>query len=366
MNGKRGSSLFSNMTGKAVRTGILKIQKKMLLLLITAAVCLGACSCSSDGNSESADILTSAEEISFNTVKAEIGTVGTTYYAEGAFRSPYVEVVKVPQDGVVKKLFTGDEIQKGELICEIMIEGLDEEYETQKLIAEAAEQSYNNIKSSSASKNDLEYAQIIYEQEKLKLDRIIEKMADTKIYAPCSGKVSRRKDSSVRAGDYVREGTFLCEISNDEQRTLTAFVYGESLQNVNFGSRVKVRQGNVVNFESTVTDIVFLDGGTDYSGYFYLIDVPEGTEFLDFTTIDIIFDINTKDNVVYIPPKALNKVGDRYYVNALIDGAKVEIDVEIGIESDDKTEIVSGLDGGEELIVSGSASSDTISFEITV
>ena len=55
--------------------------------------------------------------------------------------------------------------------------------------------------------------------------------------------------------------------------------------------------------------------------------------------------------VFVVPQKAVKKLDGRNYVNLLVDGVKIEQDVELGIEDNDNVEILSGLSGGEEIIL---------------
>ena len=64
-----------------------------------------------------------------------------------------------------------------------------------------------------------------------------------------------------------------------------------------------------------------------------------------------MFDVYSRLDTVIVPKKAVKSLADRNYVNLLVDGVKVEQDVELGIEDNDKVEILSGLSGGEEIIL---------------
>ncbi|MBR1723545.1 MAG: RND transporter, partial [Ruminococcus sp.] len=59
----------------------------------------------------------------------------------------------------------------------------------------------------------------------------------------------------------------------------------------------------------------------------------------------------SKLDTVIVPAEAIKTSKERTYVNLLVDGTKIEQDVETGIEDGERTEILSGLSGGEEVIV---------------
>lgn len=324
---------------------------KKALTLFTASLLLILSSCGNNAKSEKVeDLILDAAEVDYNTTYARIDSIGTEYYVQSEFRDPYTQNIFISESGVIGKLYMGSEIEEGELICEELIDGLEDELEKQKLITDAAEDTYNNLIRSGVAGAELEYAQINYESEKIKYDKLLDKAENAKIYAPCSGRIKIDTDS-IYAGAEVYAGQYLGQIADSGQTYLCAFVYYEPLADVNFGSKVQIIQGNVVNTEGKVIDIIYVDRGADYSGYYYVIDTPEDAGFLDFGTIDVIFNIDKKDGAVVIPKTALKQIGTRQYVNVIIDGTKVEIDVETGISNDRDIEITSGLSGGEEIIV---------------
>ena len=99
-----------------------------------------------------------------------------------------------------------------------------------------------------------------------------------------------------------------------------------------------------------MTDIVFKDNG-DFSTYTYVITPDNEEELLDFGDITVVFDVYSRLDTVVVPKKCVKELGGRTYVNLLIDGVKVEQDIELGIEDNSNVEVISGLSGGEEIIL---------------
>ena len=77
----------------------------------------------------------------------------------------------------------------------------------------------------------------------------------------------------------------------------------------------------------------------------------EENDMLDLGGIEVVFDVYSRLDTVIVPQKAVKKLDGRNYVNLLVDGVKIEQDVELGIEDNDNVEILSGLSGGEEIIL---------------
>lgn len=321
--------------------------------LVSAAFCacallLSACAANTV-NSSGAEIY-NVSDVKYDTYTVEVGTIKEAYYSEAELDYPYSQNLFIQQNGIITKIFNGSEITEGELICEVLVEDLQKRIDEQKLILDAAEDTYNSLKKSRPNSSDTEYAEINYLLEKNKYDDLIKQQDETKIYAPSSGTI-RVDNNGCVAGGYVRDGQYLCTITDKSRTYLCAFVYGAQLNNVNFGSSVTIKQGAIVDCKGKVVDMIEQNPGTEYAGFTYVIEPEEGAELRDFGKIDVVFNVYEKDNVVIVPSGAVKEVGGRTYVNVLIDGAKIETDVELGIRGEDEVEIISGLSGGEKLII---------------
>ena len=320
--------------------------KKYAAALMAAVMMLSLSACGKkDESSKAEDIIIDATEIKYDTQTVEVGSIGSIYDIQNTeFTYPYKEYVYIKQNGIIGKLYTGDTIEEGELICELISDDLSDELETQKVVTDSAKETYDNMAASGVTGAELEKAKVNYELEQNNYDRLLDKASLSKIYAPCSGKISMN-GGELHAGDKVQAGQYLC-----------AFVNNEPLENVNFGSKVEVTQMNGTSVEGRVVDMIMVEGGVYGSGVNYVIDLPEGTEFNGFGAIHVYFSVNYKENTIVIDQRALKSSGGRKYVNVLVDGTKVEMDVETGMvdKNGRKVEILSGLEGGEQLIVNTS------------
>jgi hypothetical protein len=133
------------------------------------------------------------------------------------------------------------------------------------------------------------------------------------------------------------------------QKCLVADVFDNALENVNFGTKLTLTQ-DLAESTGKVIDIIYSDSG-GMTTYSYVISVDNDTAFDSYQKVSCCFDVYSKVDTVTVPSDAVKQTNDRAYVNLLIDGTKIEQDVEIGIVDDDKTEILSGLSGGEEVII---------------
>lgn len=325
------------------------MKKKFFAALMSICICcLSACS-GDNVSSGNADIY-NAEEVVYDTHTVEIGSVTQIYVTSGEFDYPYSETINIDQNGVITKIFNGTEIEAGAVVCEQVVDGLDEEIEQQKIILDAAEKTYTSLKNSGASSNDIEYARINYEFEKMAYDKLIEKQDEAIIYAPYSGTI-KIDSGHCYAGAHVFEGQYLATITDKSKSYLCAFAYvSEPFKNVNFGTSVTIKQGST-ECTGMVVDIIAREPGTSYGGYLYVIEPEEDSGLNNYGDVDISFDVYEKKNVVVIPHSAVKQVGERTYVNVLISGSKIETDVELGVWGAGTVEVLSGLSGGEKLII---------------
>jgi hypothetical protein len=71
------------------------------------------------------------------------------------------------------------------------------------------------------------------------------------------------------------------------------------------------------------------------------------------TRASITLDLESRENVIAVPSRCIHKAGDRVYVYVVNEaGDRVTRYVEIGLEGDTYTEILSGLSEGEKVIQS--------------
>ncbi|MFW5684405.1 MAG: efflux transporter periplasmic adaptor subunit, partial [Spirochaetota bacterium] len=58
-----------------------------------------------------------------------------------------------------------------------------------------------------------------------------------------------------------------------------------------------------------------------------------------------------REDVLVLPKRAVQRYATRRYVHVLVNGVRVERDVEIGLETATEVEIVRGLEEGEEVVL---------------
>ena len=331
--------------------------KKLFSMLSALVLCASLCACGKEEpeNKEIVIPILGVTEENYNTATAEVGSITNSYVTDAEYTYPYSRIVYVKKGGEVKKIHfdPSEPLKAGQLMIEFDTTQFDEALEAQQLKVDEAQKNYDDLKKQGASKAKLDVAQIDLDIEKNALDKINNQIDDYKVYSPIDGVIQLDRDArNLEMGSVIDDGRFIGRITDRTNKYLTATVFGVKLENVDFGTKVEIAQGDVAFGTGSVQDIIFTERG-EFSTYQYIIAVDGDTEFYDFGTVRVTFCVYEKENVVIVPKEAIVNVGSRTFVYTIVDGIRIETDVEVGITDDlnGVVEITSGLDGGETVVI---------------
>lgn len=334
--------------------------KKRVLILAFAALCvlsLSGCGDKKEDDEIKLPIL-EGDKIEFNTIKAEIGTISETYTLDGSYSNPYIMSVSTQAGGKIESvnLKNGAEVKEGDVLITITSEDIDKQIADQQIRLDSVKQTYQTLgatKGTSAA--ELESARIDIDIEQNAMDQLLKNKEKYSVKAPVSGVISEVNGSedSYAIGKDIAQGALVCSITPSSGNVLCARTNDDNqLQNVNFGTSVSITHLNENVGTGIVSDIIHFDNG-DYSNYCYVIKVDDKYGDISYYEgLKVTFNTYTKENVVLVPTDAIRSISDEKYVDVLIDGVKVQTAVETGISDELKTEIISGLTGTEDIIVS--------------
>lgn len=327
---------------------------KILPLVLSALLAFSLCSCSkSSDNDEIAVPILETDEITYKTVNAEISDISEQYYQTGTYMYPYSEVVTFKASGQIKSIdVVGPcDVKEGDLLCTLYSDDVEEQIEEEEIRLNQSKSTVSTLQSDGVSGDELQLAQYDLQIEQLRYDHLVDSLEDYKVYAPCDGEFTAidRRDNPLNVNSPVSKGDVLGYTSDKSQQYLCVEVYDNPLNNVNFGTAVKLEQGSVSS-TGTVSDIIFSENG-DFSTYIYVITPDNEEELFDFGDVSVVFDVYSRLDTVVVPQKAVKSLSGRTYVNLLVDGVKVEQDIETGIEDNENIEVLSGLSGDEVLIL---------------
>ena len=383
--------------------------KKRFFILLGLAVAAGAAYYFFSSNSK--------QETTYLTESVTRGNVEKTVVASGSVESVNEVDVGAQVSGKITKLYVklGQEIKKGEMIADIdsttqintlntkkaALVSYQAQLKAKKTAYDVALSSYNRLSklytqkatsldSLNSAKSTLDNAKAEMEaieanikQAEIEVNTAETNVGYTKITAPMDGTVI-----SVP----VSEG----QTVNANQTTPTIVTIADLSKmkikpEISEGDITKVKAGQEVSFtilsdsqtvyhsvidsvdpaNTTITDSSSTSSSTNSSSsssttsaiYYYanvLIDNPNRTLRIGMTTENNIKIANAKD-VLLVSNMAIQKLDGKSFVNVLNDKNQPEQrEVETGVQNDFQTEIKSGLNEGEKVIVSQVANGEKV------
>ena len=370
--------------------------KKRFFILLGLAVAAGAAYYFFSSNSK--------QEITYLTESVTRGNVEKTVVASGSVESVNEVDVGAQASGKITKLYVklGQEIKKGEMIADIdsttqintlntkkaALVSYQAQLKAKKTAYDVALSSYNRLsklytqKATSLDSVNTAKSTLDNAKAEIEVNTAETNVGYTKITAPMDGTVI-----SVP----VSEG----QTVNANQTTPTIVTIADLSKmkikpEISEGDITKVKAGQEVSFtilsdsqtvyhsvidsvdpaNTTTSDSSSTSSSTSSSSssttsaiYYYanvLIDNPDRTLRIGMTTENNIKIANAKD-VLLVSNMAIQKRNGKSFVNVLNDKNQPEPrEVETGVQNDFKTEIKSGLNEGEKVIVSQVANGEQV------
>lgn len=176
----------------------------------------------------------------------------------------------------------------------------------------------------------------------LNIDQINAKIAQSSLYAPSDGVVL---DVTIKPGDSVTAYKAVITIGRPEPKEAIASLAFSDAQNLSIGM-VGVCQ--VMNQPDTAVQCVVRrmplssqDADQTTRVAATLPDVAEGQ------LIDIQMPLQVAQNVLWLPPAAIRTFQSRTFVVLQTADGPRRVDIELGLQTDDRVEIKSGLNEGD-------------------
>ncbi len=191
------------------------------------------------------------------------------------------------------------------------------------------------------------------ESYKASVSNIKAQLSKTVIYSPISGIVTAQE---AKVGEIVSANTALVSVISASRLEVEANIPEVDITKVEIGSEAEITldaYGSEVIFTAAVSEIepaeTVIEGVPTYKT---ILQFKEKDERLKpGMTADISILTAIKNNVLYIPQRAVVRENGRNYVRVERNGLVEEIDVSVGLRgSDGVIEIISGLNEGDRVI----------------
>lgn len=307
-----------------------------------------------------------ASDVTYSTVTAkkkdlEKKIVATgTVTAENQYTLSYEK-----QSGTVSKFYVkaGDKVKKGDVICDLDTYDLDYQIEEKQLYLEKAKLKVDIIYEGGGSQAEIDSAYVDVQLLEKELEKLQAQKEDSSLKSPIDGVVSSLSD--VRAGDNVNPGQTIATVIDTS--ALYIAIQPDDLTQYDIDTEVRIRIG-----EGYYDGVVFMtpkkladyqaeqkedhnnvdDTGIDYQAdtiYVRFKDTAPAEAVGQLADTILVLD-SVKDAIV-ISNNLIKKVDGTKVVYVLKNGEKTAVEVETGLSTGSQTEIRSGLNEGDEIVI---------------
>ena len=381
--------------------------KKRFFILLGLAVAAGAAYYFLSSNNK--------QETTYLTESVTRGNVEKTVVASGSVESVNEVDVGAQASGKITKLYVklGQEIKKGEMIADIdsttqintlntkkaALVSYQAQLKAKKTAYDVALSSYNRLSklytqkatsldSVNTAKSTLDNAKAEMEaieanikQAEIEVNTAETNVGYTKITAPMDGTVISVPVSEGQTVNANQTTPTIVTIADLSKMKIKPEISEGDITKVKAGQEVSftilsdsqtvyhsvidsVDPANTTTSDSSSTSSLSSSSSSTTSAIYYyanvLIDNPDRTLRIGMTTENNIKIANAKD-VLLVSNMAIQKRDGKSFVNVLNDKNQPEPrEVEIGVQNDFKTEIKSGLNEGEKVIVSQVANGEQV------
>ncbi len=284
------------------------------------------------------------------TIENRVSAVGSIFSNESVLIKPEVSG-KINFIGFEE----GKHVEKGKILFRLDSELLDAEYQEVKANYDYASLRYERAqrlkKDGVIPVEEFDERLRAFLNAKSRLNTLATRLRKHKLRAPFNGRVGSRM---VSIGDYVAVGTPLVHIEDLSLVKAEFYIPQRYIQ--------KIKNGQLVRIAVEPLSKV-------YEGTIYLIDprvdpetrsavvrakVKNPDEVLRpgmFCTVTIV--IEKKENGLMVPEEAVVSRGEKHFLYLKKEGKAEMKQVSLGLFSEGKVEIVSGLHPGEQVVVAG-------------
>ena len=202
------------------------------------------------------------------------------------------------------------------------------------------------------AKNNFENAVNSYDNSEVQIGLIKQQIANANIIAPLSGTVSMHK---VKQGEFVNPGTPIASIADISKVKTTVFVDQPMSYKLKVGETATV-SAPLFGEQSFTGKIIFISPVAD-ANHNYQVDLlvsQTGKTLLrGGTDVQVAFNTISQKETLQIPSAAILTDAKEPYVFVNENGKAAVKTIKTGLIQDDKAEVLSGLQAGDQVITSG-------------
>lgn len=191
------------------------------------------------------------------------------------------------------------------------------------------------------------------QQAELEIKDAEREIAGAQIYAPFGGEIL---SISISEGDNASAYSAVMVIADPSELEFTADLGTDDLAEMSLNQQAKITLRNRPEEELTgyVRQLPYPYGGgtseleDDDTAVHIALDGKPNVELGELANIVIV--LEEKNNVLWLPPAAIRSFQGRYFVVIQVEGGQKRSDVLLGAVTDDRVEILQGVEEGQVII----------------
>lgn len=351
-----------------------------------------------------------SQQIHYITEPVTRGVIDKSVLATGSVRANKRTEVGAQVSGKIQKLYVelGQTVKQGDLIAEIdssnqsnnlstaeaQLSSSQAQLKSAQVALEVAQSNYSRLsklyKADSASLNELDTAKNTLAAAKATVDNIKAQIKSaeisvknaetnlnyTQIISPMEGVIVSVPVSVGQTVNSNQTSPTIVQVADLSKMLIKLEISEGDIAQVKVGQEVKFNtlaepnQAYSATIESvdpaltTLTDNNYLEkSGNTEAIYYYAnlrVDNPDNRLRIGMT-VQAQITIAKRDQVLIVPTSVIKKQGKESYVLVLENGKSVEKPVKIGLSDSQNTEILSGLNEGEQVILTQRANGEQVS-----
>jgi multidrug efflux pump subunit AcrA (membrane-fusion protein) len=188
------------------------------------------------------------------------------------------------------------------------------------------------------------------ERANLVVERLRAQLADGRIFAPFSGRVM---SVGAYAGKYADAFKSIIILADLTELEISAELGGDQLRDLSVGQPARIVLVDYPDQELTgeVRRLPYpfgeVEAFEEEDRSVRISFDPKGIELETGALAKVTIEIERKEDVLYLPPAAIRTFGGRKFVVVKDGEVQRRVDVKLGIEGEDRVEIVEGLEEGQ-------------------
>lgn len=307
-----------------------------------------------------------ASEVNYTTVAAKRKTLEKKIVNSGTVSSVKMHNLSYEkQGGTISKFYVhaGDTVKKGDKICEIDTTDIEYQIQLKELDRKRAYLYTQVLYENNCTQSEYDRAYVDVELLDIELEKLYKQRDQAVLTAPASGTISALAD--VRVGDYASPGQTIATIMQTDDlyiaikpNDLTAFDMGQQLQirigEEYYDGEVFMNPDELVKLKEEEADSheKLEEGGIEYTtDMIYVRFVSDPPVDAVGQLVDTVLVQDRSENCIAISNNLIKTVDGESVVYVLRDGEKTAVPVEVGLKTGSQSEIVSGLNEGDLIVI---------------